>query len=621
MRLILKAYLLSFSLFLFAFQTQAVSFKDLFSIEKLKVLNYLDVKKTQENDTWLRSVTVKIPTQLDIAGLATSQIPFLDISSDKTSEVTFVTRFASEKEADNILSFVDYLNKIPYRSEQIMDNFALGEEIRFKTKLSFLTGVNAVPKLPIAPMALKGNTIITGQFSVIIKKISPTEIELTYTNTNDQEKGLSGNVGTNTNFKFIKIDSQLHVSLLSFFPRFVDFSNADNSTYSRTQSFKIDLSTDEGKSFYNRLLTSSLVTENLKSLLEKRDYTLEQIKRLYVDPYEKTHGVEAKEFGSLSSEQFKQYFSHGWIFKNAKTQSYRRLWYQHQNPHQEPSYFLVDEFQLANKRTHIFGFGSEQAEERIGRALYLANQKGQPIRFIELQLNSALNIKSKNTLKFIQKWQKQLSDNFQNTTETSELIEILKQVSDEKQTVTSEIKFSLKEAFFSYLAESLIGNSSKSKALKQITSRLNSYFDSLPKLRVLTLTSCIGKACDFLTRKQTMNSDLYRAEILSLAESIYELSKSQLSLKEKSQELAELRKNPLFVSYPIGILTSLVNEDKLKEIVAFELTSYNAKTEQTKRIKFGANNSFLSRNLLETIKFLQGETLATSILNRCLLHY
>lgn len=500
-------------------------------------------------------------------------------------------------------------------------NFALGEEIRFKTKLSFLTGVNAVPKLLITPMALNGNTIVTGEFAVNIKKISPTEIELSYTNTNDQEKGVSGNIGTNTNFKFIKIDSQLHVSLLSYFPRLVDFSNTDNNTYSRTQSFKIDLSTDAGKTFYDKLLASSLITENLKSLLENRDYTLAEIKKLYVDTYEKTQGVTAKEFGSLNSEQLKQYFSHGWIFKKAKTQSYRRLWYQHQNPNQESTYFLVDEFQLTNKRTHIFGFGSEQTEDRIGRALYQANQKGQPIRFIELQLNSSLNIKSKNTQKYLQKWQKQLTDNFPNTPETNDLVEVLKQISDEKQTVTSEIKFSLKEAFFSHLSDSLKENTSKSKSVRQLTLKLNSYFDSLPKLRVLTLNSCVGKACDFFSREQSKNSDLYKPEILDLANSIYELSKSKLSLKDKSKELAELRKNPLFAIYPIGILTSLINEDKLNQIVAFELTADNAKTEQSKSIKFGSNNSLLSKNLLETIKFLQGESFSTPRLNRCLLHY
>lgn len=621
MRFHLKTYLLVLSFSFLTLQTQALSLKDLLSIEKLKVLNYLDVNKAQDQDTWLRSVTVKIPTQLDIAGLATSQIPFLDVSSDKSSEVTFITRFSTEKEADNILSFVDYLNKIPYRSEQIMDNFALGEEIRFKTKLSFLTGLNAVPKLLITPMALNGSTVVTGEFAVNIKKISPTEIELTYTNTNDQEKGVKGNIGTNTNFKFIKVDSQLHVSLLSYFPRLVDFSNADNNTYSRTQSFRIDLSTEQGKSFYNKLLASSLITENLKSLLEKRDYKLEEIKKLYVDPYEKVPGVTAKEFGSLNSQQLKQHFSLGWIFKKAKTQSYRRLWYQHQNSNQENTYFLVDEFQLTNKRTHIFGFGSEKTEDRIGRALYQADNKGQPIRFIELQLNSTLNIKSKNTIKYIQNWQKRLAENFPNTPDTEELIDVLKQISDDKQTVTSEIKFTLKEGFFSYLQENFQKNSSKSQSLKQLNAKLNNYFDSLPKINIFTLNACVGKACDFFTRGQSKNSDLYKAEIQDLAESIYELSKNRLSLKEKSKELAELRKNPLFAIYPIGILTSLVNENNLHNLVAFELTSQNKKTEQTKSIKFGYNNSLLSKNLLETIKFLQGESFQTLQLNRCLLHY
>lgn len=621
MRLNLKTYLLVLSLCFFAFQTQAISLKDLFSIEKLKILNYLDVSKAQDKDTWLRTVTVKIPTQLDIAGLATAQIPFLDISSDKNSEVTFVTRFPTEKEADNILTFVDYLNKIPYRSEQIMDNFALGEEIRFKTKLSFLTGVNAVPKLLITPMALNGSTVVTGEFLVNIKKISQTEIELTYTNTNDQEKGVKGNIGTNTNFKFFKVDSQLHISLLSYFPRLVDFSNVDNNTYSRTQSFRIDLSTDEGNAFYNKLLASSLLTENLKSLLDKRDYKLEEIKKLYVDPYEKVQGVSAKEFGSLNSEEFKQYFSHGWIFKKAKTQSYRRLWYQHQNPHQENTYFLVDEFQLTNKRTHFFGFGSEKTEDRIGRALYQSDNKGRPIRFIELQLNSTLNVNAKSSLKYIQNWKNRLTDNFPNTPEVNDLIDILKQTSEAKQTVTSEIKFSLKESFFSYLHDSLQGNASKAQTLKQLTLKLSNYFDSLPKLNILTLNSCVGKACDFFSKGQSKNSDLYKTEILDLADRIYELTKSKLSLKEKSKELAELRKNPLFAVYPIGILTSLVNEMDLQRLVSFELTSYNKKTEESKSIKFGSNNSVLSKNLLETIKFLQGESFETPLLNRCLLHY
>lgn len=621
MSLNLKAYLLVITLAFGSLQTQALSLKDFFSIEKLKILNYLDVSKTPENNGWLRTVTVKIPAQLDLAGLATSQIPLLEVSSDKNSEVTFMTWFPSEKEADNILSFVDYLNKIPYRAEQITDNFAIGEEIRFKTKLSFLTGLNAVPKLILTPVSLKGNTIVTGEFSVNIKKISATEVELSYTNVNDQEKGITGNVGTNTNFKFIKIDSQLNVSLLKYFPRLMDFANTDNTTYSRTQSFKIDLSSENGKSFYNKLLASSLITENLKSLLEKRTYKLEEIKKLYIDPYQQVQGVDPKEFGSLNSNQWKQKFSIGWVFKKTNTQSYRRLWYQHQNEHQEISYYLVDEFQVTLNKTNLFGFGSQQDEKRIGKALYQADAKGNPLRFVELQLNSSLDVKSKNTHRFIKDWENRLQNNFYNTPETTELTEILKLISDKKQTVNASIKFTVKDVFFYRLQESLVNSKTKKQALKEITHRINSYMDKLQNVRILTPDSCVGKICDLFRKNKTPFSQLYEKEIRELAESIYELTKNRLSLKEKSKELAELRKNPLFADYPIGVLTSLLPEEVINQSVAFELTAKNGLTEESKSIKFGYNNSLLSKNLMSTIKFLQGEAFSTTPLNRCLIYY
>lgn len=622
MRFYFITYIFILGLILSGSTVSALSLKDFFSVEKLKILNYLDVTKTPSEGGWLRSVTVKIPAQLDIAGLATSQIPFLDVNSNKDAQVTFVTWFATEKEADNLLSFVDYLNKIPYKSEQIMDNFAIGEEIRFKTKLSFLTGVSAVPKLLITPMALKGNTILTGEFAVYIKKISEKEIEISYTNVNDQEKGINGNIGTNTNLKVINVDSSLNVSLKKWFPRLVDFSNSDSSTYARTQSFVVDLSSEKGQEFYNKLLGSAVLTEELKSLLEKRSYSLEQIKSLFVDPYTSANdGVTPKEFGSIKSSEYKQKFSLGWLFKNSNTQQYRRLWYQHQNQQQQESYYLVDEFEITKGKNNLLGFGTVLNEKRVAKAFYQSDEKGTPQRFIELQLNNSLNLTTKDSIKHITNWEKRLKNNFPEVTEISELMDFLKIASEEKETLKTEVKFTLKEQFFRFLNEKYHQNKSRNQSLREIIQHINSHLDKLPRLSILTLNSCIGKVCDFFSSKNKSNSQLYAAEVESLALSIYQITKSKTTLKEKSNELAELRKNPLFSAMPIGILTGLLDKESFENLVNFEIIANNEKTKETKKIQFGQNKKALSQSLLETIQFLQGEILNTRPLNKCLLYY
>lgn len=622
MRFILIVPIFILGCFLWGAPAKALNLKDFFSVEKLKILNYLDVTKTPSQGGWLRSVTVKIPAQLDMAGLATAQVPFLDVNSNKNAQVTFVTWFPTEKEADNLLSFVDYLNKIPYKSEQIKDNFAIGEEIRFKTRLSFLTGVSAVPKLLITPMALKGNTILTGEFSVYIKKISEKDIEISYTNVNDQEKGINGNIGTNTNLKIINIDSSLNVSLKKWFPRFVDFSNSDNSTYARTQSFILDLSSEKGKDFYNKLLGSAVITEELKSLLEKRSYSLEQIRSLFVDPYaHHEEGVTPKELGSIQSTEYKQKFSLGWLFKNSNSQKYRRLWYQHQDQQQQESYYLVDEFEITKGKNNFLGLGTVLNEKRVAKAFYQSDNQGTPLRFIELQLNNSLNLKTKDSIKHITNWEKRLKDNFPDIVEIPELMGFLKIISEEKETLKAEVKFTLKDQFFHILNEKYHQNKTRQQALKEIISSIHLYLDRLPRLSILTFNSCMGKACDFLSSAKRTNSQLYASEIELLALSIYKITKAKTTLKEKSNELAELRKNPIFSALPIGILTSLLDKENLDRLANFEILATNEKTKESKRISFGENKKALSQSLLETIKFLQGEILHTSPLNRCLVYY
>jgi hypothetical protein len=607
---------------LFPLNGYSFALKDLFSIEKLKILNYLDVNKTPSNGGWLRSVTVKIPTQLDIAGLATSQIPFLNVSSNKEGQVTFVSWFQTEKEADNLLSFVDYLNKIPYDSKQIINNFEIGEEIRFKTQLSFLTGVSSLPKLLITPMALEGNTILTGEFIVYIKKINATEVEVSFTNSNDQEKGVKGNIGTNTNLKFINVDSHLNVSFKKLFPRLLDFSNADNSTYSRTFSYKVDLASEEGNSFYNKLLGSALIAEDLKSLIDKKNYNLAQIQKLFIDPLDENNkGITSINFGSLKNTQFHQRFNLGWLFKNSNSQKYRRLWYQYRDTYNQEHFYLVDEFSLVKAKEFLFGLGTQFNESRIARAFYTSDEHGKPIDFLELQLSNSLSLKTKKSSSFIGSWEKMLKNNFRNEA-TDELIDIINIANKKKQTLKADVKFTIRDNFFILLKEKYFTTgTSNQTAKKEIKMALSRYLDSLENLDVFTANSCIGKICDILSKNKKSNSQLYANELTGITEALLDLLNETNSIAEKSKILVNLKKNALFTAIPIGLMMSLLPEKDYAKAFNYTLSAEN-ETENTKKtLTQGLLKNYLTKNIMETVQYLQGELLRPSVLNKCLLYY
>lgn len=600
---------------------QSISLKDFFTVEKLKFLNYLDVTKTPTENGWLRSVTVKIPTQLDIAGLATSQIPFLSLNTNKNSQVTFVSWHPTEKEADSLLSFVDYLNKIPYEANQILEHFNVNEEIRFKTQLSILTGLNAVPKLIVTPMALEGANIISGEFDVYLKKISSTEVELSFTNTNNQEKGINGNIGTNTNLKIINIDSHLNFSLKKFFPRFLDFSNTTGETLSRTLSFKVDLGTPQGKDFYHKLLSSALLTEELKSIIDKNNYSLAEIKSQFIDPYNlPEEGITPLQFGSLKSTEQNQKFSFGWIFNNLTTQSFRRLWYQLNDARAQKHYYLVDDFKLQKRKKQFLGLGTELNESQTGKAFYLANEMGAPVKLIELVLTSNLDLKTKNSLKYIEKWQEKLRNNF-DISEISQALEILKIVTTQKQDLKGQIAFSINHTYFKTVANNYDYSLPKTNIIEKMNTRLNSYLDNLPILPIFTASSCVGKLCNLFKKDKFKNSELYQEEIKSLTELFYELSHPKTDVNKQVKLIALLRKNPLFIELPIGIISQFIPEKDLAQVLSYEITTKNESTKERQQVVHRYSQNPKISKVLETIQYLQGEILKPAVFNRCLLNY
>lgn len=612
---------------------KAITWKDfsLSNISQLKkfgLMNFIEFEVSKEDSVWTRTVTVSIPSSFDIAGLATAQIPFFKLDTNKENSVTFVTIHSTEQEANNILEFVDYLNKIPYRAEKIISDFQIGEEIRFKTQLSFLTGFSALPKLFISPMKIAGDTVISGNFSVIIKKISETEIEMSMTHINDQEKGVKGNIGTNSNLNFFDMDSKLNLKFKKFIPRVLDFSSVDNNISARTFSYKVDLNTANGKKFYNDLLGSALTLEDLKSVVSKNDeLSLEELKKSLVHSGKNQIGVISQDFGALKSDEFSKKFNLGYLFKRIRTQKYSRIWYRLEDVKKDQHFYMMDEFTLAKGVNHLFGYGAVANERRTGKAFYETNYDGTPVEFLEFQLVNSFDLKAKESKYYNASWIKMIEDSF-GLEEINSLKEYLDFAEHTKSQLKANVTFSIKDNFFDFISskygqESLLAGKSMTKDImvNQLQQLISDYLNKIEKVDVITLNSCIGRVCDLFLKNKNKNSELYKKEIYEIASVLVEIIENKKDLKKKSLLLASLRKNPLFIQFPIGITSSLVDEDNKEKIFSYEISVENVTSKEKKLIKFGRLKKNQSKSIIETIKFLKGESLRPVFINKCLLLY
>ncbi len=507
---------------------------------------------------WQREITIDVPSIPDLFKFVTVPFPILDMSTNKSVSFNFKKIYRTQEEAQNIVDTLEILKKIPWTSKLLNSTLKVGESFSLTTDLAVSAGLKSPQLFGFAPVGANGGQMLKGKFNVLVRKISESQIELFLVRQHQQGQSFSSSVGSQIDMKSFANLNIAGFKLSELNPQFFNYNRNFGSNNSEASGFKVDLATKVGRDFYNSIMRTTLVGEDLAQIIHmtKRNFTeLESEQKNRQPP-----ALEQQDLGVTSGSEFSASRNLGYLNRQTKTVSTQNTHLKFRNSHGEMKNYLVDETVFYTQKKKVFGFWSTHLQNLSTKALYEASDLGKESSLIGFEFTNYFSSTSESKKEY-----KIWLDSIRNFVPELAYTTIQEQNwFDEKARFAPRLSVASVFPKSSYdILSARLENMTQRQKENWFADQIITYMENKKWPEANLLRKCWNGFCKILTSESSQAERLIPyQEVESLAKKLANWSDGQQPLEQQKKSFVELSQDKLFASISAGFLSAVVGDEK-----------------------------------------------------------
>lgn len=545
---------------------------------------------------WVREVAADIPLKADFAKLITTSIPLADVSAVKGGSATFKKIFITREEAEDLLKNPP-VPKIPFTSILLDHLMKVGESFNFNTELNINLGAKSPQFLGFSPVGASGGQTFKGQFQITVRKISEDQIELFLVKRHNRGPMISSRLGSQFDSKTFALNVG-QVNLVDFVPQPFGSSRSWLKFHSDSTGFKVDLSTRQGRFFYDSLMVSLVKDDALQVV----DFQESKLKDLEFEA-RKQNGppVENIDIGIQSGKE--NFNENSWaltyVNKSVRSVKSETTFLQFRDPKKQLRYYSMNEITHSLQQKKLFGIVATHLKNVSMKSFSISdrNKNIAKVAGYEFGFNfGSTNAKDKEYAD----WNLRM-ENFI----PSEGVESIKQ--DHWFDHTSKINPNLSATVIFTTQQhndviDALSNMNTDQRAQFLEYSILEFLQGRQWPHTSRLKQCWAKVCSTLTGNDKPMEEIYERKIKQMSNLLETWLQADQSAEQKIQSFEKLTKTSLFSVIGPAYLDYLMKDLKIGHLKAEVSFRYKDTDEKHVERKWGKEGHRVTRSDQQRIK-------------------
>lgn len=558
-------------LFVFGLNPMAsAGIKDFFIKQKDKIQKAAQIKifpiQVNNETLWQKEITIDSPSLPDLFKFITVPFPLVDMGSSKTVAMTFKKIYSSQEEASDITNNLEILKKIPFTAGLLNSTLNVGESFQLTNQFDVSAGLKSPQLFGLAPIGANGGQELKGKLSLLVRKISETQIELYIIREHQQGQKLSSSVGSQISEKSLASLNIAGIKLSSLNPQFLNLSRSKGTLHSASTGFKVDLNSKVGQDFYNRLMSVTFAGADFMQAVHLEDRSFLELEK--EKQRRRKQGVSQTDLAVISGQLDSESKNLGYLNRTSFSKDEQNIHLKFRDENGLINNYLMDETTYLTDKKKLFGFWATHKNNLSLKALYAASPSGKAKALVGFEFSSNFTSTSESKKEY-----KIWLDSAQNF--IPELV--FSQIKSENW-FDSTTKFApglsvsavLPRLSFELLSQQI---NSLSPADRQawFENQIITYMENRKWPNAGILRKCWNQVCRFLNNKQKAAAEVHEKEVARLAKRLNAWIDPELNQGQMRKEFLAISKTKLFAAIGPGLLSQILN-DQSGELLKTEVS-------------------------------------------------
>jgi hypothetical protein len=533
--------------------------KDFFIKQKDKIQKAAQIKifpiQVNNETLWQKEITIDSPSLPDLFKFVTVPFPLVDMGSSKTVSMTFKKIYSTQEEASNITNSLEILKKIPFTAGLLNSTLNVGESFQLTNQFDVSAGLKSPQLFGLAPIGANGGQELKGKLSLLVRKISETQIELYIIREHQQGQKLSSSVGSQISEKSLASLNIAGVKLSSLNPQFLNFNRSQGTLNSAATGFKVDLNSQVGQNFYNRLMSVTFAGDDLMQAVHLEDRSFLELEK--EKQRRRKHGVSQTDLAVISGQLESQSRNLGYLNRTSLSKDEQNIHLKFRDENGLINNYLMDETTFLTDKKKLFGFWATHKNNLSLKALYAASASGKAKSLVGFEFSSQFSSTSESKKEY-----KIWLDSVQNFIPD----QVFSQIKSENW-FDSTTKFAprlsvsavLPRLSFELLSQQ-INSLSPNDRQAWFENQIITYMENRKWPNAGILRRCWNQVCRFLNDEQRAAAEVHGKEVARLAKRLNAWIDPELNQGRMRKEFLAISKSKLFAAIGPGLLSQMLKD-------------------------------------------------------------